>query len=117
MFDIFVTPPITDSQVLAVHVVDRHTDAVIDDLDPTAFWVDFDVDGLRVGIPGVRDGLGQNGGDVAVEVDSDVVEHVQVYCHSVCISHRPPQICNLPLSTCYPMLRLKAMCDLFFKFG
>ncbi|MCY1556040.1 hypothetical protein D9M68_927490 [compost metagenome] len=57
MLDIFITPPIADSQVLAVHVVNRHADAVIDDLDPVAFWIDLDVDDLGIGVPSVRDGL------------------------------------------------------------
>ena len=40
-----------------------------------------------VGVPSVRGGLGQHGCYVAVEVDPEVVEHVQVDRHFVCIRH------------------------------
>ena len=50
MLDILVTPSVTDPKILAIHVIDRHADAVINDLDPAAVGVNLDVDRLGIGI-------------------------------------------------------------------
>ena len=52
-----------------------------------AVRVDLDV-GLRVGILCVRDSLCQNGGDVAVEVNPEMVERVQIDRRAIRGTHR-----------------------------
>nr|WP_241730140.1 hypothetical protein [Pseudomonas sp. SST3] len=87
MFKIFITPPVTNSQILSVHILNRQTNTIVRYVNPLPFRVDTNFNFFSIGIPSVSYGLGQNGGDIAVEVDPEMIKYVQVYRHFVCIAH------------------------------
>ena len=81
MLRVLVTAAIADTQVLAVQVIDGHADTIVLDLDPLAVWIDANLHARRIRVPGVGHRFRQDRGDVAVEVDAEMFEDVEVDGH------------------------------------
>ena len=78
---ILVTTAIADAQVLSVQVFDGHADAVVLDLDPFVVRIDANLHARRIRIPCVGHRFGKDSGDVAIEVDAEVFEDVEIDGH------------------------------------
>ena len=75
-------PPLVAHQQKAVDdLVPRHAASVILDHDaiPPLVHLDSNPPGIRV--PGIRDHFGENCGDVAVEVDTEMLQDIQAQSH------------------------------------
>ena len=87
MFRICFAPTVADAEILVVHFIDRHSYAVVDDLDAFPVPTEIDVNRPRVRVPSVGNGFGQDSGNVAVQVDAEVVEDTEVDRHLVFVMH------------------------------
>ena len=78
-----VTAAIAYAEIFLVHVGNGHPDAVILNLDYAAIGVETNIDDTRIGVPGVSDRLSQHRRDVAVEIDAQVIQDIQIDGHLV----------------------------------
>lgn len=74
---LFIATTISHGQETAVDLFWRHPHARIVDYDPVILPVPSHMYFIGVGIPCIRDDLGQNRRDVAVEIDAEMLQDVE----------------------------------------
>ncbi len=85
---ILVAATVADPKILGVHVLYGHSDTVVLDLDELVIRIYADLDSFRVGVPRVCDRFGQYGWDVAVKVDPEMIQDIQIHRHFVLVVMR-----------------------------